>query len=140
MDGKDYEGLCTAAFSPEKIKPFAQEPNDFDDFWKKALDEARQIDLNPTKVLLPERCTKDVNVYEISYHNNRWGSKMYGILSIPVKPVKYPALLRVPMQVFVLIVEILIQQQASVLFWKSVFTEFRLLWSRRYMMILPMVN
>lgn len=96
VDGKDYEGLCTAAFSPEKIKPFAQEPKDFDDFWKKALDEARQIDLNPTKVLLPERCTKDVNVYEVSYHNNRWGSKMYGILSIPVKPGKYPALLRVP--------------------------------------------
>ena len=96
VDGKDYEGLCTAAFSPEKIKPFAQEPKDFDDFWKKALDEARQIDLNPTKVLLPERCTKDVNVYEVSYHNNRWGSKMYGILSIPVNPGKYPALLRVP--------------------------------------------
>ena len=96
VDGKDYEGLCTVAFSPEKIKPFAQEPKDFDDFWKKALDEARQIDLNPTKVLLPERCTKDVNVYEVSYHNNRWGSKMYGILSIPVKPGKYPALLRVP--------------------------------------------
>lgn len=96
VDGKDYEGLCTAAFSPEKIKPFAQEPKDFDDFWKKALDEARQIDLNPTKVLLPERCTKDVNVYEISYHNNRWGSKMYGVLSVPVKPGKYPALLRVP--------------------------------------------
>lgn len=96
VDGKDYEGLCTAAFSPEKIKPFAQEPKDFDDFWKKTLDEARQIDLNPTKVLLPERCTKDVNVYEISYHNNRWGSKMYGVLSVPVKPGKYPALLRVP--------------------------------------------
>ena len=96
VEGKDYEGLCTAAFSPEKIKPFAQEPKDFDDFWKKALDEARQIDLNPTMVLLPERCTKDVNVYEVSYHNNRWGSKMYGILSIPVKPGKYPALLRVP--------------------------------------------
>lgn len=96
VDGKDYEGLCTAAFSPEKIKPFAQEPKDFDDFWKKALDEARQIDLNPTKVLLPERCTKDVNVYEISDHNNRWGSKMYGVLSVPVKPGKYPALLRVP--------------------------------------------
>lgn len=96
VDGKDYEGLCTAAFSPEKIEPYAQKPKDFDDFWKKALDEARQIDLNPTKVLLPERCTKDVNVYEISYHNNRWGSKMYGVLSVPVKPGKYPALLRVP--------------------------------------------
>lgn len=96
VDGKDYEGLCTAGFSPEKIQPFSQEPKDFDAFWKKALDEARQNDLNPTKVLLPERCTKDKNVYEISYNNNRWGSKMYGILSVPVKPGKYPALLRVP--------------------------------------------
>ena len=96
VGNKNYEGLCTAAFSPEKVQPYAQEPKDFDAFWKKALDEARQNDLNPTKVLLSERCTKDVNVYEISYNNNRWGSKMYGILSIPVKPGKYPALLRVP--------------------------------------------
>lgn len=96
VGNKNYEGLCTAAFSPEKVQPYAQEPKDFDAFWKNALDEARQNDLNPTKVLLPERCTKDVNVYEISYNNNRWGSKMYGILSIPVKPGKYPALLRVP--------------------------------------------
>ena len=62
VDGKDYEGLCTAGFSPEKIQPFAQEPKDFNAFWKKVLDEARQNDLNPTKVLLPERCTKDKNV------------------------------------------------------------------------------
>ncbi len=96
VNGKDYEGLCTAAFSPEKIQPFCQEPKDFDDFWKKTLDEARQNDLHPTKVLLPERCTRDKNVYEISYHNNRWGSKIYGILSVPVKAGKYPAMLRVP--------------------------------------------
>ena len=96
VGGKDYEGLCTASFSPEKIKPFAQEPKDFDAFWQKALSEARQTGLNPTKRLLPERSTQDVNVYEISYNNNHWGSKMYGILSIPVKPGKYPALLRVP--------------------------------------------
>lgn len=96
VNGKDYEGLCTAAFSPEKIKPYAQEPADFDSFWKGTLDEARKTGLNPTKVLLPERCTQDVNVYEVSYNNQWWGNKMYGILSVPVKPGKYPALLRVP--------------------------------------------
>lgn len=96
VDGKDYESLCTAAFSPEKIKPYAQEPSDFDAFWRNTLGEARKTDLNPTKILLPERCTKDVNVYEVSYNNAWWGSKMYGILSVPVKPGKYPALLRVP--------------------------------------------
>lgn len=33
--GKDYEGLCTAAFSPEKLVPCAQEPKDFDAFWQR---------------------------------------------------------------------------------------------------------
>ena len=93
---KDYVGLSTAAFSPEKLQPYAQCPKDFDDFWNKALAEARNNDLNPTRTLLPERCTKDVNVYEVSFVNNRWGSRIYGILCLPVKPGKYPALLRVP--------------------------------------------
>lgn len=43
VDGKDYEGLCTAGFSPEKIQPYAQEPKDFDTFWKKRwMRHARQ--------------------------------------------------------------------------------------------------
>lgn len=96
VGGKDYKGLCTAGFSPEKLRPYCQEPKDFDAFWKKALDAARNNDLNPTKRLLPERCTKDMNVYEVSYVNNNWNSRMFGILSVPVKQGKYPALLRVP--------------------------------------------
>jgi cephalosporin-C deacetylase-like acetyl esterase len=96
VNGKDYDGLCTAGFSPEKLKPYSHEPNDFDSFWDKALKDARQNDLNPTKRLLPERCTAADDVYEISYVNNTWNSRIYGILSVPVKQGKYPALLRVP--------------------------------------------
>lgn len=96
VGGKEYEGLCTAAFSPQELLPATQCPKDFDSFWQKSLDEARQYDLDPTRTLLPERCTKDVNVYEVSFVNNRPGSRIYGILCIPVRPGKYPALLRVP--------------------------------------------
>ena len=96
VGGKDYRGLCTAAFSPEKLRPYCKEPKDFDEFWSKALNDARKNDLNPTRRLLPERCTKDENVYEVSYVNDNANSRMYGILSVPVKPGKYPALLRVP--------------------------------------------
>ena len=96
VGGKDYRGLCTAAFSPKKLRPYCKEPKDFDEFWSKALSEARKNDLNPTRRLLPERCTKDENVYEVSYVNDNANSRMYGILSVPVKPGKYPALLRVP--------------------------------------------
>jgi len=96
VDGKDYTAWCTAAFSPEKLQPSTQEPADFDQFWQKAIEEGRWTSLEPTKRLLPERCTKDVNVYEVSFHNIRWNSRTYGILCEPVKPGKYPALLRVP--------------------------------------------
>lgn len=96
IGGKEYNGACAAAFSPEQLKPTTVNPADFDQFWQNAISEARHTDLNPTKRLLPERCTKDVNVYEVSFQNVRWGSRTYGILCEPVKPGKYPALLRVP--------------------------------------------
>lgn len=96
IGGKEYKGACAAAFSPEQLKPTTAAPKDFDQFWQDAIADARHTDLNPTKRLLPERCTKDVNVYEVSFNNVRWGSRTYGILCVPVKEGKYPALLRVP--------------------------------------------
>ena len=103
VDGRDYTGTCTAAFSPEQLQPTTVMPADFDSFWTKAIEEARWTSLEPTKRLLPERSTKDVNVYEVSFQNVRWGSRTYGILAVPVDADgtnasgrKYPALLRVP--------------------------------------------
>ena len=94
--GKEYKGSCTAAFSPELLKPTTVEPQDFDAFWQKTLEEARWTALMPQRKLLPERSNEDVNVYQVSYQNIRWGSRTYGILSVPTKPGRYPALLRVP--------------------------------------------
>ena len=96
VDGKDYRGACAAAFSPEKLQPSTVMPSDFKEFWEQSIAKARKTDLDPTKRLLPERCTKDVNVYEVSFHNEQWGSRTYGILCVPVREGKYPALLRVP--------------------------------------------
>jgi cephalosporin-C deacetylase-like acetyl esterase len=96
INGKKYEGLCTAGFSPEKIVPFAQCPEDFDEYWSEALKKARKYDLNPTLKLLPDRCTDLDQVYEVSFVNDGPDSRIYGILSVPIRPGKYPALLRVP--------------------------------------------
>lgn len=96
VGGKEYKGACGAAFSPEKIQPTTIMPSDFDTFWKSSIDDARKTDLNPTKRLLPERCTKDVNVYEVSFQNIQNNYRTYGILCVPVKEGKYPAMLRVP--------------------------------------------
>ena len=96
VDGKDYRGASAAAFSPEKLQPSTVMPADFKAFWENAIKEARYTALEPTKRLLPERCTKDVNVYEVSFHNIKWNARTYGILCVPVKEGRYPALLRVP--------------------------------------------
>ena len=96
VDGRRYEGLATAAYEPEKIQPTVKEPSDFDAFWTEAIAEARKVNLDPKITLMPERCTSDVNVYQISFQNDRYASRIYGILAVPKKPGKYPAILRVP--------------------------------------------
>jgi len=96
VDGKRYEGLATAGFEPEKIQPTITDPADFDSFWNNAIAEARKTNLDPRMILMPERCTSEANVYHISFQNEAFGSRIYGILAIPIKPGKYPAILRVP--------------------------------------------
>ena len=95
-EGRSVEGRATAAFNPEKIKPTAVLPNDFNEFWEKAKQTNARIPMNTKLRLLPERCTDKVNVYEWNVQNFRPNSRLYGILCVPVKPGKYPALLRVP--------------------------------------------
>ena len=96
VGGKSYVGMCTAGFSPEQLQPATKCPADFDAFWEKVLNEARKNALDPHLTLLPDRCTETVNVYEVSFVNDRPQGRIYGILCCPVKPGKYPALLRVP--------------------------------------------
>jgi cephalosporin-C deacetylase-like acetyl esterase len=96
VDGRRYEGLATAGFEPEKIQPTIKDPADFDSFWSNAIAEARKLNLDPQITLLPERCTSEANVYHISFQNDAFGSRIYGMLAIPKKAGKYPAILRVP--------------------------------------------
>lgn len=94
--GNIYEGSATAAFSPEQIKPTAEFPSDFMKFWEEAKAENAQIPIDPKLRLLTDRCTSKVNVYELNLQNYRIGSRIYGILCVPKKKGKYPALMRVP--------------------------------------------
>ena len=94
VDGKRYEGMATAGFEPERIMPTVKDPGDFDSFWNNAIAEARKVNLDPRITLLPERCTGDANVYQINFQNEMNGSRIYGILAMPKKPGKYPAILQ----------------------------------------------
>jgi cephalosporin-C deacetylase-like acetyl esterase len=96
VNGKNYEGLATAGFEPEKIQPAVKDPVDFDTFWAEAIAGARKIPLDARMTLLPDKCTGDVNVYHISFQNDIPGSRIYGMLAVPKKSGKYPAILKVP--------------------------------------------
>lgn len=98
VEGNKYEGMATIGFEPEKIKPTVTCPEDFDFFWEQTKEQQAKGTLNPVMKLLPERCSSEVNVYHVSFNNDFYGyeSKIYGILCIPKKPGKYPAVLKLP--------------------------------------------
>lgn len=96
QDGREYTSYGTVGFSPEKLRPVTVQPADFHEFWDKAIADARKWNLEPMMTLVPEKCTPKVNVYHVSWANNGWESRMYGTLTVPVAPGKYPAILKLP--------------------------------------------
>ncbi len=96
IDGKEYRNLCTAGFDPLSIAPTVVNPTDFDTFWDDAKTELAKIPMDIKMTLLPERCTELTNVYHVNLQNFKVGTRLYGILCVPKKEGKYPALLQVP--------------------------------------------
>jgi cephalosporin-C deacetylase len=99
LNGKEYRNLTTAGFEPEKIVPVVENPTDFLEFWNTAKSDLSKVPIDARMTLLPERCTETVNVYHVNLQNYRdagGGVRLYGILCVPKKEGKYPALLTVP--------------------------------------------
>lgn len=96
VNGKKYRNLSTAGFDPEMIKPAIENPADFLQFWDQAKAELAKIPMDVRMTLLPERCTETVNVYQVNLQNYHIGTRLYGILCVPKKEGKYPAILKVP--------------------------------------------
>ena len=96
VNGKSYRGLATAAFNPLQIEPAIGNPSDFITFWDKAKSDLAKVPMDARMTLMPERCTENVNVYHVNLQNFRPGARLYGILCVPKKDGKYPAILQVP--------------------------------------------
>lgn len=94
-NGKVVKSLATAAYSPELIKPTVTLPAQFSDFWEKSIAQLSKVPLNPKMELIKESSTENTNVYQVSFQNIH-NSRVFGILCVPKKPGKYPAVLKVP--------------------------------------------
>lgn len=88
--------VATAAFDPDRITPSVELPADFVEFWRAGIADARKVPLEPVMTRVPERSTDAVDVYHISFQNQRAGSRLYGILSMPKGAGPFPAMLVVP--------------------------------------------
>lgn len=97
-DTGKYEECATAGFDIDQIRPFTENPEDFDSFWAKAMENSRKIPLDARLKLVPEKCTSKVDVYSASFQNYRKGSRIYGTMCVPknVEGKRCPAILIVP--------------------------------------------
>ncbi|AKP54040.1 acetylxylan esterase [Cyclobacterium amurskyense] len=93
-NGKTYSNTGTAGIAPLDIQPTTTLPKDFEEFWEEGKNALKGIPLEPVLTLIPERSTHHTNVYHVSFSNI--SGKIYGILTKPKKPGKYPAILHVP--------------------------------------------
>lgn len=82
-----------AIYSPEKIRPAAPEPADFDAFWQSKLAELARVPANPVLEKKPDaKNTPGVDYYHVTLDNIR-GTRVRGQLARPSAEGKYPALL-----------------------------------------------
>ncbi len=96
---RTYRGLATAGFDPLSIRPVAEDPADFDQFWSEAKQALTRLPVDARLTLLPDYSTAMVNTYHVSLQNlgsDGSPSRFYGILCEPKADGKYPALLNVP--------------------------------------------
>lgn len=97
IEGKIYKSTATAAFEPENINPTTETPLDFDSYWAHASEIAKSVPLNTKLTLISSSGNDNVIVYQAEYEFYNDGiKKFYGVLSMPKKKGKYPAIIRFP--------------------------------------------
>jgi cephalosporin-C deacetylase len=90
-----FSNTATAGIEVDNIKTFTKMPPDFDAFWKNQIKQARKIDLEPLYTRLPEKDNPRNIAYHIRFNHGR-NAYIYGILMVPRKEGKFPAVLHVP--------------------------------------------
>ncbi len=95
FEGKQYKGLATAGYAVKQIEPTVTRPADFNAFWNKGKEELSKIPMDIKMTLWPEKSSGNSNVYIVNVQGYG-NSRLYGVLAVPKKEGKYPAVLQVP--------------------------------------------
>jgi cephalosporin-C deacetylase len=103
-NGKNYRALAAAGFEPERIKPTATDPVDFNEFWDSGKAELAKIPIDAKVEPLTLYKTPTVDVFHVSFRNvgriaGGAPTRIYGILAVPKvasSAAKFPAVLSLP--------------------------------------------
>ena len=94
--GKSCTHHVKIGFSPEKLRPYTQQPADFVELWNKAKSEAQQCPMTFTTKYVPEYSNEKVDCYLIKLQCYKKGQHVYGYLTRPKAKGKYPVVLCPP--------------------------------------------
>lgn len=93
--GKTYQHHVKVGFSPEQLKPYTQDPADFDTFWQKNIEEARKTPVSVSSKRVAAYSTDDFDCYLLKLRTDNRHS-IYGYLTKPKASGKYPVVLCPP--------------------------------------------
>lgn len=91
-----HTDMATAAFEPETIEPTVSLPDDFTHFWQELMDLHAEIPLDLTMTPIESKSNEQTGYYHVSYQNFEFRNRTYGILTMPRKAGRYPAVIRFP--------------------------------------------
>lgn len=95
VGGQKYRHHAKVGFAPELLKPYTKNPADFDDFWRRNIDEARKTPLTVSSKKAEQYTTDDIDCYLLKIRTSRQHS-IYAYLTRPKQPGKYPVVLCPP--------------------------------------------
>ena len=95
VNGQPTEHHVKVGFSPEQLKPYTKNPQDFDDFWAKNLEQARKTPVTVSVEPAPQYTTDDVDALLVKLRTDKRHS-IYGYLTKPKRVGKYPVVMTPP--------------------------------------------
>ena len=95
VNGQPTEHHVKVGFSPEQLKPYTKNPQDFDDFWAKNLEQARKAPVTVSVEPAPQYTTDDVDALLVKLRTDKRHS-IYGYLTKPKRAGKYPVVMTPP--------------------------------------------
>jgi cephalosporin-C deacetylase-like acetyl esterase len=93
---ESHTEIATAAFEPEAIEPTVSLPADFNQFWQELKNLHKEVPLELIMTPIKSKSNKQTVYYHVSYQNFEFKNRSYGILTMPRKEGRYPAVIRFP--------------------------------------------